>query len=168
VAVRSGRGHGYQSGHGLVPLRWVFVEDRSGTHREESFFTTDPARAPRAIVGADGGRWNIETTLPECRSALGPETTRGWCRNTVLRAAPCLFGLYSVVAALFTRVPESYRVRVADWPGKVGMTFSDALASVRRWFWVEGVFPPAAIGAEVQKLSPDLRDFLLAAMTPAT
>jgi len=57
---------------------------------------------------------------------------------------------------------------VADWPGKVGVTFSDALASVRRWFWVEGVFPQAESGAEIQKLSPEVRDFLLAAMTPAT
>jgi hypothetical protein len=168
VAVLSGAGNWYKSGRGLVPIRWVFVEDRSGTHREEYFLTTDPARTPAEVIGHYCARWNIETTFQECRSALGLETTRGWCKNTVLRAAPCLFGLDSVVAALFTRVPESYRVRVADWPGKVGVTFSDALASVRRWFWVEGVFPQAAIGAEVQKLTPDLRDFLLAAMTPAT
>ena len=112
--------------------------------------------------------WFIETTFQECRSALGRETTRGCCKSTVLRAAPCLFGLYSVVAALFTLTPEAYRVRVADWPGKVGVTFSDALASVRRWFWVEGVFRQTEFGPDLQKLRPELRDFLLAAMIPAT
>lgn len=168
VAVLSGLGHWYQSGHGLVPWRWIFVEDRSGTHRGEYFLTTDPARTPAEVIGASGGRGNIETTFQECRAALGLESTRGWCRNTVLRAAPCRFGLYSVVAGGYTRSPESLRARVADWPGKVGVTFSDALASVRRWFWVEGVFPQAESGAEIQKLSPEVRDFLLAAMTPAT
>jgi hypothetical protein len=168
VATLTGQGHWYKSGRGLVPMRWVFVEDRSGTHREEYFFTTDARRTPREIIGYDRGRWDIETTFQECRSALGLETTRGWCQNTVLRAAPGLFGLYSVVAGLFAGLPESQRVQVADWPGKVGVTFSDALASVRRWFWVESVFPQATFGAEIQKLTPEFRDFLLAALTPAT
>jgi hypothetical protein len=168
VAVLAGVGHWYKSGRGLVPIRWVFVEDRSGTHREESFPTTDPARTPREVIDHDCGRWNIETTFQECRSALGWETTRGGCKNTVRRAAPCRFGLYSVVAGLFTRVPDLHRVRVAAWPGKFGVSFSDALASVRWWFWAEGVFPQADIEAEIQELSPEVRNLLLAAMTPAT
>jgi hypothetical protein len=44
------------------------------------------------------GRWNSETPFQELRSSLGLERTRGWCTRTVLRAAPCLFGLYRVVA----------------------------------------------------------------------
>jgi hypothetical protein len=52
------------------------------------------------IIGHYTGHWNIETTFEELRSYLGLETTRGWCRSTVLRAAPCQFGLYSVVASL--------------------------------------------------------------------
>jgi len=35
------------------------------------------------------------------RAYLGLETTRGRTRSTVLRAAPCLFGLFSVVAISF-------------------------------------------------------------------
>ena len=107
VALAGGVGHWYKSGRGLVPLRWVFVRDRDGTHRDEYFFTTDPALSPEAIVGHYAWRWNIETTFQECRWALGLETTRGWCRTTVLRAAPCLFGLYTVVALLFAALPES-------------------------------------------------------------
>lgn len=39
VAVAGGTGHWYKSGRGLVPLRWVFVRDRQGTHRDEYFVT---------------------------------------------------------------------------------------------------------------------------------
>ena len=48
------------------------------THREEYFFTTDPGLSPAAVIGYYRGRWNVETTFQECRSALGRETTRGW------------------------------------------------------------------------------------------
>src|SRR3954451_16447175 len=42
VGLKSDTGHWYKSGAGLVPIRWVFVRDRDGTHRDEFFFTTDP------------------------------------------------------------------------------------------------------------------------------
>src|SRR5262249_2620253 len=98
VAVRSGTGQWYKAGAGLVPLRWVFVRDQTGTHRDEYFYSTDPSLKPAQLISLYTGRWNIETTFQEMRAHLGLETTRGWCRKTVLRAAPCLFGLYSVVA----------------------------------------------------------------------
>jgi hypothetical protein len=51
VSVKSGTGHWYKSGQGLVPLRWVFVRDSDGTHRDEYFYSTDPTFSPEAIVG---------------------------------------------------------------------------------------------------------------------
>lgn len=65
---------------------------------------------------------------------------RGWCRKTVLRAAPCLFELYTAVALLHQTMPESKRSDRVDWPGKVGVTFSDGLTCVLRWLWREWVF----------------------------
>ena len=59
----------------------------------------------------------------------------------MLRVAPCLFGMYTVVALLYAELPARYtRVRVVDWPGKRDVTFSDAITAVRRWLWVEWVF----------------------------
>jgi hypothetical protein len=43
----TGTGCCYKASHGLVLLRWVFVQDQSGTHRDAYFFTTDPALAPK-------------------------------------------------------------------------------------------------------------------------
>ena len=59
---------------------------------------------PEAVIELYGGRWNIETTFQEMREHLGLETTRGWTRNTVLRLAPCLFVLHTVLAMFLQRI----------------------------------------------------------------
>lgn len=168
VEVLEGTGHWYKAGEGLVPIRWVFVRDTTATHRDEYFFTTDLAFRPEAVIAAYCGRWNIETTFQECRSSLGLETTRGWCSKTVLRAAPSLFGLYTVVAILFQSLPESKRTGSVVWPGKSGTTFSDALCSVRRWLWEDAVLPQAGESTALQKLPAPLRELLLTTLAPAT
>jgi hypothetical protein len=167
VEVVTGTGHWYKSGRGLVPVRWVFVHDCTGTHRDEYFFTTDLALTAAALIGRYTARWNIETTFQELRAHLGLETTRGWCPNTVLRAAPCLFGLYSVVALLYQALPEAKRTGGIDWPGKDGITFADALAAVRRWLWAEWVFPQADARGAVEKLPESLREIILSALAAA-
>jgi hypothetical protein len=100
VEVVSGTGHWYQAGQGLVPVRWVYVHDLSGTHRDEYFYSTDVGMTPQEIIEEYTGRWNIETTFEDARAYLGLESTRGWCQRTVGRAEPCLLGLYSVVALM--------------------------------------------------------------------
>src|SRR5262249_8103878 len=154
-------------GKGLVPVRWVFVHDKSGTHRDEYFFTTDPNRKPADIVGGYTGRWNLETTFQELRAHLGLETTRGWCPKTVLRAAPCLFGLYTVVALWYQALPPAERTGGVAWPGKAVVTFSDALSAVRRRLWSDWVFPQAGSGAAVQNIPEPLREILLCTLAPA-
>lgn len=85
----------------------------------------------------------------------------------MLRAGPCLLGLYSVVAALFCALPESKRVGGVSWPGKAGVTFSDALCAVRRWLWAEAVLPQAGDGTALQKLPEPIRELLLTTLAPA-
>jgi len=167
VETVSGTGHWFKSGHGLVPVRWVFVHDRDGTHRDEYFFTTDVGLDVRQIIESYTGRWNIETTFEEVRCCLHLETARGWCRATVLRMTPCLFGLYSVVASLYHELPMNRRVGAITWPGKTGVTFSDALAAVRRWVWSEGVFAQVEGGSAIEKLPGPLRAVLYSALAPA-
>ena len=167
VGMATGAGHWFKSGRGLVPVRWVFVRDRTDTHRDEYFYSTDPALRPAALIDLYCGRWNIETTFQECRSALGLETTRGWCRATVLRAAPALFGLYTLVAVWFAALPEAKRTGSVGWPGKSGVTFSDALTAVRRWLWAEAVFPQAGGASAVAKLPEPLRELILTSLAPA-
>jgi DDE superfamily endonuclease len=167
VGTVTGTGHWFKSGHGLVPIRWVFVRDRDCTHRDEYFFTTATAMSVAEVIAHYTSRWNIETTFQELRCHLGLETTRGWCRHTVLRAAPCLFGLYSVIAALYHALPESKRSGAIVWPGKAAVTFSDALTSVRRWLWSECVLRQAGCDGVLEKLPEPLRGVLLVALAPA-
>jgi hypothetical protein len=166
VGVGTGTALWYQKGNGAVPLRWLFVRDRTGTHRDEFFFTTDAGLTPAQVIGLYTGRWNIETTFQEVRACLGLETTRGWCRATVLRAAPCLFGLYTVVALLYQALPAAERDGGVSGRGKVGVTFSEALRAVRRWLWVEGFLPGADPTGSFRKLPAELRETLLAALAP--
>lgn len=84
VAVVTGTAHWYKGGAGLVPLRWVFVEDRTGTYRDEYFFTTDITLTPHQIIEAYTGRWAIEVTFEEVREHVGLESTRGHCARTIL------------------------------------------------------------------------------------
>jgi len=167
IEVVTATGNWYHSGEGLVPLRWVFVRDRTGTHRDDYLFSTDPEMAVAPVVETYTGRWSIETTLQEMRAYLGLETTRGWKEATVLRLAPCLFGLFSVVAVLYDLLPV--RARAAgrvEWPGKVETTFSDAITAVRRWLWVNWVFANHGYGAAFSKLSRPFQEALLSALAP--
>jgi hypothetical protein len=168
VEVVTGVGHWYKGGRPLVPVRWVFVRDRTGTHRDEYFFTTDSSMSPKTVIETYTGRWNIETTFQEVRSYLGLETTRGWSRNTVLRVAPCLFGLYTVVAWLYAELPLRFaRVRVVDWPGKRDVTFSDAITAVRRWLWLEWILAIPGHREAFSKLSGSFQQILLNGLAPA-
>ena len=167
VEAATGAGHWYKGGAGLVPVRWVFVKDTTGTHRDEYLFTTDLAMTADAVVGTYCGRRNIETTFEEARSALGLESTRGRCKSTVLRAGPCLFGLYTVVAVLYHALPEVKRVGAVAWPGKATVTFSDAMCAVRRWLWNEAVLPQAGDALALQKLPEPVRELLLTTLAPA-
>jgi DDE superfamily endonuclease len=168
VEVVSGTGHWDTGGQGLVPVRWVFVHDLSGTHRDEYFFTTAVSLRPRQVVGLYTGRWSIETTFQEMRAYLGLATTRGRKAATVLRAAPCLFGLFSVVALLYARLPaHSPHPAHVLWPGKSAVTFSDAITAVRRWVWVGWVFVSCGHKDAFTKLPYSLRNILLYALAPA-
>jgi hypothetical protein len=164
----SGTGHWYQAGKGLVELRWVYVHDLSGTHRDEYFFSTRVTMSPQEVVETYTKRWNIETTFQEMRAYLGLETTRGWKKETVLRVAPCLFGLYSVVVCLYLLAPAKYRDKPGvQWTGKQDVTFSDAIAAVRKWLWVEWVFRLAGGQDSFAKLPEGFQDLILNGLAPA-
>jgi DDE superfamily endonuclease len=169
VEIVTGVGQWYKAGQGVVAVRWVFVRDRTGTHRESYFMTTAVAMSAVAVVATYTGRWNLETTFQEMRSCLGLESTRGHKEKTVLRAAPCLFGLYTVIAGLYSQLPRSYRrVRAVRWAGKEDVTFSDALMAVRRWLWLEWVFAIPGFKPAFAKLSRPFQNLLLHGLAPSS
>jgi len=161
-------GHWYKAGSGLVPVRWVYVHDCTGTHRDEYFFSTDVDLSAKQIVEAYTRRWNIETTFQEMRTWLKVEKTRGWTEKTVLRTAPCLFGLYAVIAVIYAELPAKWRdERVIVRTKKTCVTFSDAITAVRRWLWAEWIFATPSHSGAFTKIPPRLRAALLTSLAPS-
>jgi hypothetical protein len=168
VEVVSGTGHWHKSGEGLVEVLWVYVHDLSGTHRDTYLFSTETTMTPARVIETYTGRWNIETTFQEMRAYLGLETTRGRVKTTVLRAAPCLFGLYAVVALLYAALPaETTAEGAVSYRGKAAVTFSDTISVVRRQLWLEGVFESQGQTEVFRNLPRPLQAVILAALAPA-
>jgi hypothetical protein len=169
VELVSSTGQWYKSGHGLVPIRWVFTHDIQGTHRNDYFYTTDPDLSPAQIISWFTARWPIETTFQEVRAHLGFETTRQRVANSVLRMAPCLLGLYSLITLIFVEHARhhSIRPRCTDWYTKSEPTFADAIATVRRLLWSETIFETPPQKETFQKLPRQLKRILLDSLTLA-
>jgi hypothetical protein len=50
IDMVTGTGHWYRIGEALVAVRWVYVHDGTGSHRDEYFFSTDRRMTPKQIV----------------------------------------------------------------------------------------------------------------------
>ena len=167
VEVVTGTGHWYQSGAGLVLVRWVLVRDQTEKPRDEYFFTTDVSMTAQEVIETYAKRWNLETTFQEMRSQIGLETTRGWKKETVLRVEPCQFGLYSVVVCLFSMLPNAgVKKGGVEWQGKENVTFSDAMRAVKKWLWREWVFRAMGQSEAFENLSPEFQELILNGLAP--
>jgi hypothetical protein len=168
IEVVTGTGHWYRIGEALVAVRWVYVHDCTGTHRDEYFFTTDVTMRPQQIVACYTQRWSMETTFQECREYLKLESTKGYCQATVLRLTPCLFGLYTAIVLLYLQLPKASRTpRAVFWEGKTMVTFSDMMTCVRRAIWEQWFFHTPDDREAFSKLSQSLQDTILYALAPA-
>jgi hypothetical protein len=81
-------------------------------------------------------------TFEESRALLGLETTRHWCRQSVLRVVPMLLGLFTAVALLWSKLPTCRRRRrdsATPCYLKQAPTFADVLFAVRREIWRESL-----------------------------
>ena len=163
VEFVSGTGHWYKGGGGLVPVRWVFVHDVSGTHEDRYFYSTDPGLSPSRIVTLYTARWAVEVTFQEARCHLGFHTPRSRARNSVLRTGPCLLGLFSLVCLVYHHHTGGNGTTPAGaaWYAKAEPTFGDAIAGVRRLLWSETILKQADHDGTFKKLRPEIRTLLL-------
>lgn len=127
----------------VVPIRWVCV---LGTAYKcnDYFYSSDPALPPGRIIELYALRWNIEVTFQEARQLLGLETTRHWCRRSVLRVTPLIFGLFTAVTLVWQQLPAARRRRIildscTPCYRKRFATFADALHAVRHELWEQGL-----------------------------
>jgi len=127
----------YHSGLPPLPIRWVLVRDPAGTRKPQAFLCTDLNAQPADILRCYVHRWSVETTFEETREHLGVETQRQWSDHAIARTTPALLGLFSLVTlwAADARIAAATHPRAAAWYVKEAITFSDALATVRRTLW---------------------------------
>ena len=127
----------YTRGQQPMLIRWVMVADPEGKDKVEAFFSTDLELNPIQIVEWFVLRWGVEVTFEEVRAHLGVETQRQWSDLAIARTTPALFGLFSLVCLMATRLSEMVEIipEKASWYPKSQVTFSDVLTIVRRQLW---------------------------------
>jgi SRSO17 transposase len=168
IEIVTGTGHWYRIGEALVAVRWVYVHDCTGTHRDEYFFTTNLSLCPQQIVECYTQRWSIETTFQECREYLKLESTKCYGQQTVLRFTPCLFALYTIIVLLYLQLPDLLRLPImVSWRGKSTTTFADMLMCVRRAIWQQWFFQTPTKAEPFSKLPRSLQETILYALAPA-
>ena len=106
--------------------------------------------------------WKIEVTFQEVKTHLGFTTLRNWSQKSVLRTAPCLLGLFSLVSLIFARQHQSKTAPplCTGWYTKHEPSFSDAITFVRRLCWREVLLHPP-FGEHLNKLPPPQQETLL-------
>src|SRR6266550_6393168 len=137
VEIATGTAMWYRAGVSPVPIRWLLVRDPKGELEPQAFLATDLNARPCDILSWFVSRWQVEVTFAEVRAHLGVETQRQWSDKAILRSTPVLLGLFSIVTLWAHDLSKSRKLkpRTAAWYPKAVLTFSDAIAAVRREIW---------------------------------
>jgi len=147
-----------------VPIRWVLIGDPRGHFATQALLCTDLDADPLHIVSWFILRWQLAVTFHEVRAHLGVETQRQWSERAILRTTPALMGLFSVVTLLahehLTAAPPRDALHPTAWYAKTTLTFSDALALVRRQLWTHIAFPTSPSTPGLAKVPQALVDHL--------
>jgi hypothetical protein len=139
VEIATGTAVWNHPGLPVVPLRWVLVRDPRGCFDPQALLCTDLDAEPGDTLTWFVRRWASEVTFAEARRHLGVETQRQWSDTAMARTTPALLGLYALVALWADEIHRTHTIvaRSAGWYHKDRITFSDALAAVRRQLWAE-------------------------------
>jgi hypothetical protein len=149
----------------VTAIRWVCVLGDAKEDLEDAyFFCSDPAMTALRIIELYARRWNIEVTFEESRALLGLETTRHWCRQSVLRVTPILLGLFTAVVLIWEKLPKARRRILSSTTPcykKKSPTFADVLAAVRRELWEQTLLRHRRKSQCLTSLPPALQKTLL-------
>jgi len=144
LQIATGTAIWYHSGLTPVPIRWILVrdpdhkaKDPKGKLEPQAFLCTDLQAGPIEILDWFISRWQVEVTFQETRAHLGVETQRQWSDLAILRTTPALLGLFSIICLWMHDITQCQTIapKTAACYCKTSITFSDAIAAVRREIW---------------------------------
>jgi len=137
-----------------VPIRYVLIRDPQGKFDTQALLCTNLSADPVQILVWFVQRWQMEETFQEVRAHLGVETQRQWTDLAIARTTPALMGLFSVVTLIAHRLEAIGKLTLADaaWYHKESVTFSDAIAAVRREIWHHRLFCMSPSNGDITKL----------------
>ena len=132
----------------------MLVRDIVGEHEPQAFLCTDQATEPLDVLRLFVRRWSMEVTFAEVRRHLGIETQRQWSDKAIARTTPSLLALFSLVTCWANELCARGLVmpRQAAWYPKRDLTFSDALAAVRRQLWIAQLSSTSRAKANVAEI----------------
>ena len=141
VYIASGTALWYRSGVPLVPIRWLLVRDPKGELEPQAFLATNLNARPCDILAWFVSRWQVENIRGSSRHPAWRLSVSGPTR-WFLRTTPVLLGLFSIVTLWAHDLAKSrkFQPRTTAWYPKAVLTFSDAIAAVRREIWHNQIF----------------------------
>jgi len=162
VEITSATAVWYHHGMPPLPIRWVLIRDPKGKFKTQALLCTDLTEKPEQILKWFVMRWQLEVTFHEVRDHLGVETQRQWSDWAIARTTPALLGLFSLVTLLANTHAQKGKIPVRQdaWYSKPLPTFSDALALVRQELWQHRYFQLSQSRAHIQKIQPDVLNYL--------
>jgi hypothetical protein len=169
VEIASDTAVWYHSGKPPVPIRWILVRDPTAELEAQAFLSTNIHADPADILQWFVARWQVEVTFQETRAHLGVETQRQWSDLAILRTTPALLGLFSLVTLWTHDIAQDQPIapRTAAWYPKTNLTFSDAIAAVRRKLWAQQIYCTSPQTTEMIKIPRDLSDRMANALAYA-
>lgn len=117
-------------------LRIVIVQTTTGKTPFRVYFSTDPSVDVRAILEGYGSRWSMEVFFRDVKQWLGFADSPARTESAVLRMAPFVGMLYSVMVLWFAEGAHQSPLAappVRPWyPHKKGMSFADIFRAAQR------------------------------------
>jgi hypothetical protein len=129
----------YKAGTKPIKIRWVLLKPEKPGDMLVPLFSTDIEMTPTQIIEIFVCRYSIETTFQETRAHLGIETQRQHADLSIERSTPILMGLYTLIHLICFELHKvgQLKTETTTWYKKSEqeLTFSDLIASVRRYIW---------------------------------
>jgi hypothetical protein len=169
VEIASDTAVWYHPGKPPVPIRWILVRDPTGELETQAFLSTNIDADPADILQWFVARWQVEVTFQETRAHLGVETQRQWSDLAILRTTPALLGLFSLITLWAHDIAQDQAIapRTAAWYSKANLTFSDAIAAVRRKLWAQQIYSTSPQMTEIIKIPKALSERMANALAYA-